>query len=85
MYPVDAFLGWTALSPGLPLITAASTPAAGVKALRRALDVVAADPELAPVRSALRLLDFSVLPDHAYDQVLSFEKDADRCGYPQLV
>jgi ABC-type phosphate/phosphonate transport system substrate-binding protein len=77
-------LGWTAPSPGLPLITAAATPLSGVAALRQALEAVATDPELAAVRSALRLAGFSVLADDAYAQVASLEAEAVRHGYPDL-
>ena len=59
-------LGWSAASPGLPLITAMGGDVAG---LRAALEAVAVDPGLAWAREALLLEGFSVLPADAYDVI----------------
>jgi ABC-type phosphate/phosphonate transport system substrate-binding protein len=69
-------LGFTAAAPGLPLITRGEAPAAEVAALRAALERVFADPELATVRDQLLLDGLSVLPDPAYDEILSLEAQA---------
>jgi ABC-type phosphate/phosphonate transport system substrate-binding protein len=74
-------LGWTAATPGLPLITAARQP---VAALRSALAEVMADPALATVRAALRLGGMTVLDRDAYDAVPALEYEAARAGYPEL-
>lgn len=77
-------IAWTRACPGLPLVTGAATPRAGVEVLRRALDAVAADPRLASVRDALLLDGFTVLPEHLYRQIPYLEQDAARRGYPEL-
>jgi ABC-type phosphate/phosphonate transport system substrate-binding protein len=74
-------LGWTAATPGLPLITAARQ---SVAALRTALDEALADRELAPTLAALRLRGITVLDRSAYDSVLALENEAIRAGYPAL-
>lgn len=77
-------LDWSDASPGLPLITAATTPPARLAALRDALDAVAADPDLAAVRTALRLEGFSRLAREDYEPVAAFERDARRHGVHAL-
>ncbi|WP_312164539.1 PhnD/SsuA/transferrin family substrate-binding protein [Phenylobacterium sp.] len=77
-------VGWTRACPGLPLVTAATTTAAGVLALRRALNAVAADPQLAATRSALLLDGFTVLSAAQYRQVACLERQAVERGYPEL-
>jgi ABC-type phosphate/phosphonate transport system substrate-binding protein len=74
-------LGWTAQSPGLPLITA--QPAL-VEPLRRALGAVMADPALAPVRAALRLEGIALVDRSAYAAVPALEQAARDAGYPEL-
>jgi ABC-type phosphate/phosphonate transport system substrate-binding protein len=74
-------LGWTAQSPGLPLITA--KPAL-VAPLRRALSAVLADPALAPVRAALRLDGIALIDRRAYAAVPALEQAARDAGYPEL-
>ena len=73
-------LGWTAATPGLPLVTSVHTDPATLDALRAALHDVTRDPSLAPVRATLRLAGFAVLPPGAYDAVLELERLADRAG-----
>ncbi|MET0273756.1 MAG: PhnD/SsuA/transferrin family substrate-binding protein, partial [Phenylobacterium sp.] len=77
-------LKWSVACPGLPLITALSTPAEGVLALRRVLHEVAADPLLAEARRALLIDGFSVLPDGLYEQIPLLGKAAAQRGYPAL-
>jgi ABC-type phosphate/phosphonate transport system substrate-binding protein len=77
-------LGWTMATPGLPLITSARHSSKTVAALRAALAQSIADPELAPARAALRLVDWLVLPRSAYDAVLALETQAHAAGYRQV-
>jgi ABC-type phosphate/phosphonate transport system substrate-binding protein len=74
-------LGWTAATPGLPLICAAGQP---VATLRLALDEVMAAPALAATRAALRLDGMTVLDRSAYDIVPALELQARDQGYPEL-
>ncbi len=59
-------LGWTAPTPGLPLITSLRTDAPTRAALLKTLKHVAADPPLGPIRNALRLAAFEQVPLSAY-------------------
>jgi ABC-type phosphate/phosphonate transport system substrate-binding protein len=77
-------LSWTTATPGLPLIAAATTDAAVVAALRKALADVAVDPALAAVRAALLLDGFETLPGGDYQAILALERDAIAQGYPTL-
>lgn len=77
-------LAWTERTPGLPLITAATTDAATLQALRHALAEVAGDPQLAEVRETLRLDGFSLLPRHHYQLTAHLEERAEALGYPIL-
>ncbi len=77
-------LTWTETSAGLPLITSVHTVAATRGALLRALDDVACDPGLAPVRNALRLERFEALEFSAYEEVLALERRARAAGYGVL-
>jgi len=77
-------LDWTESSPGLPLITALRTGAPIRAALLRALDEVATDPALAPVRQDLLLEGFEVLALSDYAPVLALERRAAAAGYPVL-
>jgi ABC-type phosphate/phosphonate transport system substrate-binding protein len=77
-------LAWTALSPGLPLITAASTTESTRAALARALADAARDPALRETRAELLLKGFESLPASAYEAVLDFERSASAQGYPDL-
>ena len=74
-------LGHTPSAPGLPLIAG---PAAPVLAIRRALGETMADPSLAAARDALLLTGCEVLPDSAYDAILTMERAAGALGYPRL-
>jgi ABC-type phosphate/phosphonate transport system substrate-binding protein len=77
-------LSWTAASPGLPLITAASTDGETRAALVRALAYVASDPALEEIRSELLLDGFSVLRIAHYEPILELERTAIDLGYPTL-
>jgi ABC-type phosphate/phosphonate transport system substrate-binding protein len=77
-------LAETAPSPGLPLITLKTMPDAEVNAIRAALRSALSDSTLRKARETLRLTDFAVLDDAAYDVVLGYEKAAVAAGYPRL-
>jgi ABC-type phosphate/phosphonate transport system substrate-binding protein len=77
-------IGWTAASPGLPLMTSARQPEATIAALRAALTDVIADPAVAAPCAALRLVGMTVLPRSAYDMVPALERQARDAGYPEL-
>ena len=74
-------LGWTAPSPGLPLITAPGGP---VEALRAALAAVLADPALAAARRALRIAGVHVLARADYAVIPAMAHEAAAAGYPDL-
>lgn len=75
-------LAETPASPALPFITAAGTDDATCAALYGALAEALADPDLAPVRRALRLE--GVAPPADYARVLDLERQAAALGYPAL-
>lgn len=77
-------LGWTAASPGLPLVTSACQPYAVVAALRQALFAMPTDPALATARTALRLTGMELLDRSAYDCIALLEKQAMADGYPVI-
>jgi ABC-type phosphate/phosphonate transport system substrate-binding protein len=77
-------LAWTSRSPGRPLITSRTTSLATVDALRLALDGVAADPALEPVRRDLCLEGFHPLSEPYYRALLRFEQMASSLGNGQL-
>jgi ABC-type phosphate/phosphonate transport system substrate-binding protein len=73
-------LDWTATTPGLPLITSASTPPETVAALRDVLSSLTPDPSL----EALRITGFETIAVEAYDAVLRLERQAESLDYPTL-
>lgn len=77
-------LEWTARTPGLPLVTAASAGPATLHALRAALDHAARDPRLAEARETLLLDGFSQLPLRYYRLTQHLEERAAALGYPAL-
>ncbi len=77
-------LAETAKGPGLPFITAASTPARDLVILRRALAETIADPALAEVCDTLSLQGISLLGDADYETLAAFDRDAAGRGYPTL-
>ncbi|WP_315762518.1 phosphate/phosphite/phosphonate ABC transporter substrate-binding protein [Sphingomonas sp. Y38-1Y] len=70
--------------PALPFVTARSTPAATVAALREALVAAARDPALAAVREALFLGDIVPVGGHRYAAIRTIEREAAALGYPIL-
>jgi len=77
-------LAWTQATPGLPLVTSAGMPDAGVAALRAALAAVLADPGLLPARTALLIEGFEVLDEAVYERVAEIEQEALALSYPVL-
>lgn len=74
----------TAATPGLPLVTAAATPARTLAALQRALRGVLADPALAWPRAGLGLAGFANVPRDRYATIADLEREAEALGYPAL-
>jgi ABC-type phosphate/phosphonate transport system substrate-binding protein len=75
-------LGWTAASPGLPLIAAHEVPQATIEALRAAFDdALRKQPERA---ARLRLKGFSALSLNDYARISQLESEALALGYAQL-
>ncbi|MGZ6038916.1 MAG: phosphate/phosphite/phosphonate ABC transporter substrate-binding protein [Phenylobacterium sp.] len=89
LYPALAaevrILQWTVSTPGLPLITSRFSSPSTLRALRRALQAVAADPALAAARRELLLDGIGVLPVRPYREVLALEHGAAARGYPVLI
>jgi ABC-type phosphate/phosphonate transport system substrate-binding protein len=75
----------SATAPGLPYVTAATTPATDVERLRAGIAAAFADPALAGIRAALCLDGCEILPRSAYDVIPAMERAAIAAGYPQLV
>jgi ABC-type phosphate/phosphonate transport system substrate-binding protein len=77
-------LGWTAATPGLPLITATHQSASVIAALRTALAGIMIDPAVARARAALRLTGMTVIDRSTYAVVQEIEQQAITGGYPRL-
>lgn len=75
-------LGWSAASPGLPLIASREVTQTMIEALRGALDEARiAQPERA---ARLRLKGFSALSLDDYARITQLESEAQALGYPHL-
>ena len=76
-------LRWTALTPGLPLVTGANTPPDRIpvlrQALRQALRAVGED-----ARERLMLQSFAFLRTARYSEVAEMEQEAATLGYPNM-
>jgi ABC-type phosphate/phosphonate transport system substrate-binding protein len=77
-------LGFTAQTPGLPLIAAHATPPHTIAALRAALTAVTHDPNLKLSLDALLIKGFVQVPAAHYRAVLHAEQIAVTQGYPKL-
>lgn len=77
-------LAETARGPGLPFITAATTPAKDLVILRRALAETIADPALAETCDTLSLRGISLLGDADYEMLAEFDRVAVHHGYPAI-
>jgi len=73
-------LDWTAATPGLPLITSASTPPETVATLRDVLAELNTDPSL----GALCINGLEIFPVENYDTILRLERQAEDLDYPIL-
>jgi ABC-type phosphate/phosphonate transport system substrate-binding protein len=75
-------IGWSAASPGLPLVASKAVPESRVAALRSALsESLAAHPERG---RRLRLKGFESLSMNDYARIAQLENEAIEHGYPQL-
>ncbi|HEV7322774.1 MAG TPA: PhnD/SsuA/transferrin family substrate-binding protein [Ensifer sp.] len=77
-------LAKTAKGPGLPFITAASTPARDLMILRRALAETIADPATAHICDTLSLGGISLLGDTDYEALAALDRQAAGQGYPEI-
>jgi len=77
-------LGWTEATPGLPLITSTLTDDGTIELLRRALFEIASAPHHAALRDELLLDGFDLVPETAYQSILTLEQRAIAVGYPHL-
>lgn len=77
-------LAETKKGPGLPFITAASTPARDLVLLRRVLAETIADPALAEICDTLSLRGISLLGDGDYEALAALDRDAADRGYPTI-
>ena len=77
-------LGWTEITPGLPLITSAATDDRTIELLRTALFDIASAPDHAALRDELLLGGFDLVPEAAYRSILTLERRAIDLGYPHL-
>jgi ABC-type phosphate/phosphonate transport system substrate-binding protein len=76
--------GYTALAPGLPLITSMQTAPALASALQAALGAAMEADSLAEARAALCIAGFETVSLAAYDAILAMEQAAFRQGYYKL-
>lgn len=74
----------TTAAPALPYVTAASQPADLVERLCEGLAEAIASPDLAAVREALLIEDFSQVPLADYQVMLDMEAEAAAAGYEIL-
>jgi len=77
-------IGFTAQTPGLPLITAVSTSPDVIKILQDALASAADDEDLKPTLDALLIAGFTQVSAAHYRAVLHAEQIAVAQGYPSL-
>lgn len=77
-------LGNTPSSPALPFVTARTTSAATMTALREAIVAAIHDPGLADVRQCLFLTDITIGDENDYAEILALRRGAAALGYPAL-
>ena len=77
-------LAWTVATPGLPLVTAVTTPDAEVAAMREAFLGLLRDPALTAAREALLIQDVVVLDEDAYAVITELERQAVAAGMSVL-
>jgi ABC-type phosphate/phosphonate transport system substrate-binding protein len=71
-------------APGLPYVTAATTPRADLQRLQAGISAAFADPALTETRATLALDGCEILPRSAYDVIPAMEQAAIAAGYPKL-
>ncbi len=89
LYPSEGIgslrvLDWTAATPSLPFITAATVGDATVASIRAALHALTLDPAFDEFRDELFLEGFDLAPVSEYSEALHLEREASRWGYPNL-
>jgi ABC-type phosphate/phosphonate transport system substrate-binding protein len=72
-------------APALPYVTRGDAGPELLSRLRRGLEEVMKDPDLADAREALLLEGVEVLPEEAYRVIDEMESEARALGYPELV
>jgi ABC-type phosphate/phosphonate transport system substrate-binding protein len=77
-------IGETPVSPSIPFVTSAATPAATIDILRAALRRVASEPRYAAARAGLMIAGIEDVPDAAYRGLLGYEREAAELGYTTL-
>jgi ABC-type phosphate/phosphonate transport system substrate-binding protein len=77
-------IGWSAPTPSLPFVTAASSTDDLLVRLRSALSALTEDLESRAAREALFLKDFDLNPRTEFAEVLELERVASRWGYAEL-
>jgi ABC-type phosphate/phosphonate transport system substrate-binding protein len=78
-------LCWTPSSPSLPFITARTTDAPTLQALRSALTAVTTDSAFTRIRDELYLDSIDIEPDPNFAEVLLLERRATDLGYPAVL
>ncbi len=77
-------IGWTDATPGLPYISGCASSDEDVNMLRRNISSALGAAATKPARDYLRLTGFVVLPNTAYDDILTMERRAIDRGYSLL-
>lgn len=77
-------LGWTDLTPGLPLVTSLKRNAHELASLRHALRMALRDPAIAAARFTLLIGGMRQLYPRSYGSIDHIEQRAKRAGYPVL-
>jgi ABC-type phosphate/phosphonate transport system substrate-binding protein len=75
-------VGWSAPSPGLPLVAGSAVPATWVRRLRSAL--LAPGERLQAAMAPLRIAAFRHVDDTEYARIARLEAAARALGYPEL-
>lgn len=79
-----SILAETPSGPGLPFVTHTFASDNDIKTLQAALRTAIEEPSLAETRDRLGLVDFTLLSDSDYDDLLELERNAAALGYPAI-
>ncbi len=74
----------TEFGPGIPYVTRTDTGFETVEKMREAITEAFAEPDLEDALDALFITGVTVLPKDHYYELIDFERDAVRRGYPKL-